>query len=165
MVDLNRILRDGGVLSLLASLLLLAILRVNPRLFLQDYPAEIQAAVPPKTEQEERHSLVLGIPFVLLAAVVPFWSTWALQRASGGSLGFLTLTFHGFGVASVFNLVDLVVLDWWLFCTVQPKIMVIPGTEGMGAYRDYGYHFRAFCRGTAICAAAGLAIAALVTWL
>ncbi|MDW6058501.1 hypothetical protein SAZ11_11010 [Streptomyces sp. FXJ1.4098] len=34
------------------------------------------------------------------------------------------------------------VLDWRLFCRVQPRFMVLPGTEGMPEYRDYAFHVR-----------------------
>ncbi|MEU8824647.1 hypothetical protein [Streptomyces sp. NPDC048636] len=53
---------------------------------------------------------------------------WASGRRALGAVYFLSLT-----------LFDLLVLDWWLFCTVQPRFMVLPGTEGMPEYRDFGF--------------------------
>jgi hypothetical protein len=165
MLDIGRILVDGGVLSLAASLVLFAILRYNPRLFLQDYPQDIQNAVPAKTKEEKRQSLLLGTPFLVLLAVVPFLSTLALKRHGAGNAPFVRLFLNAFGVVMVFNLVDLVLLDWLMFCTITPRFVVIPGTEGMEAYRDYAYHLKASIRGTIICAVAALAIAAIVLLL
>ena len=65
---MSRTLLDGVLLSLLASIYLMAVLRFNPRLFLQDYPEDIQRHVPPKTAQEKRQSVIVGIPFLLLLA-------------------------------------------------------------------------------------------------
>ena len=52
MLNLADILRDGAILSVLASIILMGTLWLRPRLFLQDYPKEIQAVVPPKTDFE-----------------------------------------------------------------------------------------------------------------
>ena len=43
----------------------------------------------------------------------------------------------------IFNLVDLILLDWLLFTYIQPRFVVLPGTEGLAGYRDYWFHFRA----------------------
>jgi len=54
MLNLAKILIDGAILSLFLSLWLILALRVNPRIFLHDYPAKIQEKVPPKTRVEKR---------------------------------------------------------------------------------------------------------------
>ena len=61
MLDPIRIVRDGALLSLVGSTCLLVLLRVNPRLFLRHYPNEIRKIVPPKSEKEQRLSLLLGL--------------------------------------------------------------------------------------------------------
>ena len=153
---------DGALLSVLSSLFIFGILLLNPRLFLQDYPDEIQDWVPPKSEQEKRHSLLLGIPFLLLLFTVPFFSTLTLKRQFGGELDYLYLSLIAFGVGFILNLVDLLVLDWLIFCFFTPSFLVIPGSEGMKVYKDYGYHFRGFLIGTVISIATGLTIGGIV---
>ncbi|MGC9358169.1 MAG: nitroreductase, partial [Anaerolineae bacterium] len=143
-------------MSVLASALLLAILRLNPRLMLQDYPEEFQNQIPPKTDKEKRQSLIVGIPFLLLLVAVPFISTLMLKRQGGGAVSFLPLFLNAFGVVFIFNLVDLLLLDWLVFCYITPDFLVIPGTEGMREYKDYGYHFRGFLTGTLLSVVAGL---------
>jgi len=165
MIDISKILLDGALLSILASISIIGILRFNPRLFLQDYQEEIQSGVPPKANLEKRQSLITGIPFLLLLFAVPFISTLILKRQSGETISFILLFLNAFGVAFIFNLVDLLMLDWLLFCFITPSFLVIPGTEGMQAYKDYGFHFRAFLMGTVLSIAAGLVIAGIVSFL
>jgi hypothetical protein len=52
-----------------------------------------------------------------------------------------------------------------MFCTITPRFVVIPGTEGMAGYKDYVFHLRFFLIGSVISAAGGLVIAALVTFV
>lgn len=165
MMNWSKILLDGAILSVIASLFLIAVLRFNPRLFLQDYPASIQSQVPRKTEREKRQSLIVGIPFLVLLFAVPFISTLNLKRQGGADVSFLQLFLNAFGVAFFFNLVDLLLLDWLMFCTITPRLVVIPGTEGNQAYTDYAFHFRASIIGTVISVAAGLVMAGIVWFL
>ncbi len=165
MVDLGKIVLDGALLSVLASIFLAAVLRFNPRLLLQDYPEDIQQRVAPKTERERCWSLGVGIPFLILLGAVPFISTLTLKRQGGAGLSFPQLFLNAFGVVFIFNLVDLLVLDWLMFCTVTPGFVVIPGTEEMQGYKDYGYHFRAFLTGTVFSIVAGLVIGGVVALL
>jgi hypothetical protein len=165
LVNISKILIDGAVLSILASLSLIGILRFNPRLFLQDYPEDIQNLAPPKTKIEKRQSLIVGIPFLVLLLAVPFISTMTLKHASGGTFSIFALFINAFGVVFFFNIVDLLFLDWLIFSFLTPSFVIIPGTEGMEGYKDYGYHFRAFLKGSILSVIAGLLIAGIVTLL
>ena len=159
MFNLGKIIIDGSLLSIIASLLLILIMRINPRILLQDYPKDIQAAVKPKSPFEKKLSLLLGIPFLLVLILVPFVSTLSLKQQTSS---FVALLVNAFGVAFVFNLVDWLLLDWLMFCTITPKFVVIPGTEGMSGYKDYGFHFRGFIIGTLLSAISAVVIAWLV---
>lgn len=57
------------------------------------------------------------------------------------------------------------ILDWLIFCTWTPRFLVIPGTEGAAAYRDYAYHTRGFLVGSGFTLAAALVVAGIVTLL
>ncbi len=165
MFGIIGVLRDGLILSALVSLFVLISLRINPRLFLQDYPKDIQGAVPPKTPRGRLLSTIISIPFLVALLAVPLLSTWVLKLHTGGQVSFAALFLNAFGVAFVFNLVDLLLIDWLLTCTLTPKFVVIPGTEGMAGYKDYAFHVRGFLIGTLVSAAIGLIIAALVYFL
>lgn len=165
MFSISKIVLDGAILSFTASLLIIVSLRFNPRIWLQDYPPAIQNQVPPKTEREKRLSLIFGIPFLILLVAVPFASTLTLKIQNGGAVSFLQLFLNAFGVAFVFNLVDLLLLDWLMFCTITPKFIVIPGTADLEGYQDYSYHFKASLVGTALSVVSGLVIASIVSFL
>ena len=165
LLNIERTILNGTILSVMASTLLVAALRFNPRLFLQDYPEDIQNQAPPQTDQEKKQSLLVGIPFLILLAAVPLISTLALKRQGGEEVSFLQLFLNAFGVVFIFNLVDLLLLDWLIFCFITPQFIVIPGTEGMAGYKDYFFHFRAFLKGTVLSTAAGLVIAGIVLLL
>jgi hypothetical protein len=162
MLNISKLIVDGGIFSAIASFYLFAILNINPRLFLQDYPEDIQRAVPQKSQEERRLSILLGAPFLLLLFAGPLISTLSLKHQGGGELTFLSASSHAFGIVFIFNLVDWLILDWLIFCTITPSFLVIPDTEGMAGYKDYTFHFRAFIVGTVLSIVAGCIIGALV---
>jgi len=56
------------------------------------------------------------------------------------------------------------IIDWLIFVTIRPSIIILPDTEDAQGYRDYGFHFRAFVKGLAGSLAASLVIAG-IAWL
>ena len=156
----QRIVIDGLIISLIASVWLMFIMWVNPRIFLHDYPAGIQAKVSPKTKQEKQLSYWLGIPFILILIMGPLLSTFANEELVGANFWMLWL--FAAGLIFIFNLIDWLVLDWLFFCTITPKIMVIPGSEGMQEYKDYRFHFIGFLKGMVFTIVGGLLIAGIV---
>lgn len=165
MLILSKLIVDGLILSVLATLVIGVSIRMNPRLWLQDYPKDIQALVPPKTEKEKQQTNLIGIPFLLLLFGVPFLSTLTLKQANGGDITFLPLFINAFGVFWIGNLFDLLVVDWLIGCTFTPKFVILPGTEGASGYKDYAFHFRGFLTGTVLAVVVGLILAGVVTFL
>lgn len=133
--------------------------RTNPRIMLQDYPRDVQAAVPPKTAQERRQTVYWAIPLFLLFLGIPLAAALTAE-AMGADV--LTIALCAFGVGVVINLFDLLVLDWLMFCTWTPSFVVLPGTKGLAGYKDYGLHFRGFLTGIVISAALSAIIAGIV---
>jgi hypothetical protein len=133
--------------------------RTNPRIMLQDYPRDVQAAVPPKTAQERRQTIYWALPLFLLFLGFPVAAALTAEAAGGDVL---TIALCAFGVGVVINLFDLLVLDWLMFCTWTPQFVVLPGTEGMAGYKNYGLHFRGFLTGIVISAALSAIIAGIV---
>jgi hypothetical protein len=129
LLDTTRILRDGALLSVVASTYLLVLLRFNPRMFLKHFPKEIREIVPPKSEKERRMSILLGVPLGLLF-IGPTFASALLWRASAhASLSFWELFAHVFGLFFLFNLVDLLILDWLIVCRFTPRWLIISGTK------------------------------------
>ena len=96
MFNIGNVLRDGLILTGIIVVLMILAQRVNPRLFIQDYPEDIQAAVPPKTHAEERQTRWLGIPFILAMLLV----LEAEQLAAGTWRGIVTIRWARTGAAS-----------------------------------------------------------------
>ena len=163
-MDINPslFLSHSGLYVALATVFLFALVLYNPRLMLQDYPPAIKEVVPPKTEQEKRLSTWLGLPFILVLFIFPIYATFAFQSQAGGEVSFFLLWLYAFGVAFSYNLWDWLVLDWLIFCTITPKIFVIPGSEGHPAYKNYFFHFRGFLIGTVFSTVMGLIAAGIV---
>jgi hypothetical protein len=63
MIDISRMVLDGLILSALASAFIIITMRLNPRIWLQDYPEDVQALVHPKNEREKRLSFITSGAF------------------------------------------------------------------------------------------------------
>jgi hypothetical protein len=153
-----RVARDGAVLSVVASTYLLVLLRFNPRIFVGHYPKEIREIVPPKSDKERRISILLGL---LIGA--PLASALLWRTATLGTHSFRELFAYAFGVLFIFNLVDLLILDWLIVCWFKPRWVILPGTEHIVIPKSYFHHFKGFLIGTVGLVIVGLAIAALLS--
>ena len=98
--------------------------------------------------------------FFLAVLAIPLIGLVSLQSTLG-PISFLLALAFSFLVLLVFNVFDLLVLDWLLFCTIQPRPMILAGTEGMAAYRYYRFHFVGFLKGLGFCAVGGIVIASI----
>lgn len=138
----------GAVLSLLMGVIFLGIAYANPEIWLNDYPPDIRERFGPMSERAKRQRRLAGVPVFLLLFGTITLSAFRLARI-GDYEPFFTVFFGTFIVLLVFNLVDLLILDWLVFTTLTPGFVVLPGTEGARGYSDYGFHFRAFLKGVA----------------
>ncbi len=158
MLDSARIVRDGAVLSVVASTYLLLLLRFNPRIFLGHYPKEIRESVPPKSEKERRMSILLGLLIGVPCASALLWRTATL-----GSHSFRELFAYAFGVLFIFNLIDLLILDWLIVCWIKPHWVTLPGTAHIAIPNPWVHHFKEFLMGTVGLGIVGLGVAALLS--
>jgi len=131
--------------NLLASLALLWLVGRNSRYMMQDYPPEITADIPPQTAEEKRSGMRFGLPFLLVLMGFPL--VFGLVNRFSGGTGFAVNWLAVFTLMLSFNLVDLVILDWMIFCFLTPRFMVLPGTEGHPGYKNYFFHFVGFLKG------------------
>src|SRR5215468_8057805 len=106
-VNLMHLLTMTIAFGLAACVLLVVWLlllgRTNPRIMLQDYPRDVQAAVPPKTAQERRQTVYWAIPLFLLFLAFPVAAALTAE-ATGADV--LTIVLCAFGVGVVINLFD-----------------------------------------------------------
>jgi len=140
---LIRILVDGSALTLLVAAALVGILYFNPRIALSDYPADVKAAVPPRTKREFRLGVLISIPLLIITVGIPLRSVWLIKQHSGLPLSYWVAFAAFAGEYLMLSLFDLIVLDIWMFFTWTPRFLVLPGTEGMAGYKNWRPHAKA----------------------
>ncbi|MEI9921032.1 MAG: nitroreductase [Bacteroidota bacterium] len=117
---------------------------VNPRMMLQDYPKEIQVTVPPKTPKERMQAVFFALPILLIMIGYPVVVSWHYRPGQPYFIYYFSVIWS---MMLVFNIFDLLILDWLMFCYITPKFIVIPGTEGHAGYKNYRFHFIGFLKG------------------
>jgi len=165
MLDIAAIARDGGLLALVFCVYLPLLLRYNPRFARRDLPREIREAVPPLTKKEKREAAFFFVPVLIFSLVIPFLSTLRFSRQNPQDASFLWLFLNAYGILLIANLAELILVDLLLVCTITPKWIVIPGTEGMAGYENYACQIRAHLRGAGLMAVISLIIAAIVSFV
>lgn len=154
----------GLGLSVALTVLMVISGRVVPDMWVGDYPPDIREKYGPMSKRSARLRPVFAALLFGLIGVVAWRGLGAID-ALMGPLSFGAAFASATLMLLVFNVFDLLVLDWLVFCTWQPRQIVLPGTEGMAGYRDYRFHFVGFLKGFGFCAAGGLLMAGLWTLL
>jgi len=155
---------SGLALSLALGALLLAVIRANAEIMLNDYPPDIKAKRGPMTARTKRQRwLAAGILFIAILAVIA-WSLKTLPAFAARELTFASAFAYFTIMFGTFNVFDWLVIDCGLVYW-QPRFAVLPGTEGMAGYRDYGFHFRGFLIGIPVVLFASAFAAAIVAIL
>jgi hypothetical protein len=139
----------GSILSGISCVLLLGILWFNPEILLNDYPPDIQEKHGPMSERTKRQRVPVAIIFGVVVLGIVAASFLEVRADSGGHIPFRIAFVHLFVMFFLFNLVDLLILDWPLVA-LCPSFVVLRGTEGLAGYKDYGFHFRGFLIGTVL---------------
>ena len=161
---IRHALAYGAVLSGILCALLLGLLWSNPEILLKDYPPDIQAKYGPMSERTKRQRVAVAIFFGAVVLSIVAASFIEVRADSGGHIPFRTAFVHLFVMFWLFNLVDLLILDWPLVA-MRPSFVVLPGTEGLAGYKDYGFHFRGFLIGTVLVLVTSALIAGVVAAL
>jgi len=145
----------GLVLSFVLTILLFIAGAIALDMFVGDYPPEIRQKYGPMSPRASRLRPYIATLLFIPIVVVPLAGLLTL-RADVPTISFVSAFVFAAITLLVFNLFDLIVLDWLFFCTIQPRSMILPGTEGMAAYRDYRFHFIGFLKGLGFMLAGGL---------
>ncbi|HFK1681011.1 TPA: nitroreductase [Bacillus tropicus] len=162
MNSFEQMMYVGIIMSIVLSVMILGSLYYNPRLSLTDYPKDIQKVVFPKSIYEKKQTIYFNIAYNAILFGTPFVSTYILHKHE--KLLYIDAYYlHTFGILMIFNVVDLFILDWLIFCWITPRFVVIPTTEGMKGYKDYKFHLRGAIVGTKFLAIVSLFLAGIVT--
>jgi len=138
--------------------------RIDLAMWVNDYPPDIRERFGPMSAESRRRGLVLGVPVMVLGLAIAVVGTLRVGGA-GEPLGFGALFLHMFVVMTVFNIVDLIVLDWLVFVRLRPRFLVLPGTEDCAGYDDDVFHFVAFLKGTVLITVLSAIVAGVIAWM
>lgn len=158
----NAALLNGAVLSITLVVIMFISGMLALDMWVGDYPPDVREKFGPMSARARRLRPYFAAAVFLVVLLIPIMGL-ADFRSASGTVAFLPALVFGILTVFVFNLFDLLVLDWLLFCTIQPRSMVLPGTEGMAGYRDYRFHFIGFLKGLGFCLVGGIVIAILWT--
>lgn len=134
----GRALIDGLVFSVVFGGMVTLMEVINPRLQLHNYPPDIQKEAPPKTKEERKKFRLMAVPMSFFLII--FLIGTVIEAYQAKAVGYFTLLLHYLIIFLVWNVFDMVIMDWVIFCTITPKFLVIPGTEGNPAYKNYKFH-------------------------
>ena len=161
-LTLQHVLVNGTLISILLSIIILTSLMYNARLWLQDYPKPMRDKVPPLSAAEKRQRAILAVIVMGVLFGGTLLATLQLRAAQAGSLTFGVAYLYSFLLLLVFNLFDALVLDLLIIAWLQPKFVVLPGTEGMEyLFRDYRKHVGDFLKGMVFCVVASVPFAVI----
>ena len=150
MFPINDFVLDLVIFTAVFTIIVLGSLRWKPRIWLHDFPADIQALAAPKTAGEKRLTTLFGVPFIVLFFGLPLLIMWDLKSRLGADFGFLSAWLYAYALFFGINLWDLVALDWIGMSLVDPQNPPFPGTEGAAGWRNYAFHFYGFLKGCVI---------------
>ncbi|MBE7121335.1 nitroreductase [Bacillus cereus] len=161
MSQFEQMMYVGITMSIVLSIMILGSLYYNPRLSLTDYPKDIQKVVFPKSIHEKKQTIYFSVVYNVILFGTPFVSTYILHQHE--KLLYMEAYLHTLGILMIFNLVDLFIIDWLIFCWITPRFVVIPCTEGMKGYKDYKFHLRGAIVGIPFLAIVSLFLAGIAT--
>jgi len=142
MEEIYTILAYGGVTSLLLSAVILFSLYINPRIWMQDLPKEVQKTIPQKSIKEKKQTLFVSIAFIMILLVLPATAVVSVVTQPLFSQAFLV----SYLVYFTFNLTDLLFIDWLVVCTLTPDFIRIEGVDET-VYKNYSKHAKDFLKG------------------
>lgn len=160
LVLLTGALVNGVLLSLVLTAIAVVSGAIALDMWVGDYPPDIRERFGPMSRRAARLRPFVAAVFFTAVIAVPFFGLFGLD-AQLGSVSFLPAVAFVAVSLVTFNVYDLLILDWLLFCTIQPSSMVLPGTAGMAGYRDYHFHFIGFLKGLGFTVVGSLIIAGL----
>ena len=171
MVDWRLFLCAGLICGLALSLVLTVLMvicgSIALDIFVDDYPPDIKQKYGPMSPRAARLRPIVAAVLFIAVLVIPVIGLFVLQGETS-SISFLSAFIFSAFTLLVFNIFDLIILDWLVFCTIQPRSMVLPGTERMAGYRNYHFHFIGFLKGLGFSVVGGLFIGlfwSAVQWL
>jgi hypothetical protein len=160
-LSLKRLFKDIFWYDAALAALILGPLYYNAEMWMNDYPPDIKEKFGPMSDKAKKQGYIVAVPFFLVMVGGIFWSNFRLKKVNNGRLSRPTAFNNAFALIFSGWFFDLTILDWLMFVKFTPDFVVLPGTEGMAGYDDYGFHLREHMRALPLLAAGALIIALL----
>ena len=160
-LSLQQTASDALIFNTLLGSLIVGTMKINPAIWANDYPPDIKEKFGAVDTKTKRQSIIVAIPFFLLTGGGLIWSNIKLKRHNQGRLSFQAAFLNAYALILSGWFFDLTILDWFMFVRHTPDFVVLPGTEGMAGYDDYGFHLREHLRALPMLAGFALIVAML----
>ena len=160
-IVLQHSLLYGMILSIFMSSIIFVTFYWCPLIWLSDAPDDIQQAMGPLSKRDQRIRGLVGIPTLMVVVGILVYSIIQLATLAQGVVSFGTIALSIFLIIQVFNLVDLIIIDWLILVLIRPSFLTVPGTEQFHGPQAYLFHFYAFLKGSIGALIASLVIAAI----
>lgn len=158
--DMFEVIIVGLIYSIILSVLVVFIQKLNPRILLQSYPKSIQEKVKQKNKKEHMYTKIFGSIFMILSLGIPL--IYSIYLINQYNVSYMEVLIVNLIIFIIFNLVDLVIIDWIIICKITPSFIIIPGTEGNPDYKNYLFHIKGFTAGVLFSVVGSLLIATFV---
>ncbi|MEZ4869448.1 MAG: hypothetical protein R3C14_49450 [Caldilineaceae bacterium] len=155
----------GTLLSGLLTLLVLGSLYINPEMWLGDAPREIQEKHGPMSARAKGQRAWLVVAFFVAITAVVGLSLVQMPTVVGRPLTFVTVFAHLWIMFMLFNLVDLLLIDWLIVEIIRPAFIAQSPLGQLMAERNYGHHFQGFLKGSVGILGVSLLLAGSITLL
>ncbi|MFF8285584.1 hypothetical protein ACF06W_23075 [Streptomyces albus] len=148
----------GLALSLLFTAAVFAGAAISRDFLLDDYPPAIRHRYgKPRSTRGHRVATLFGV-FVWGICGLPLMTAAmvGLDGALANGVEFLPAAVCAALMFATLTAWDLIVLDWIILAGLRPRLLVLPGTEGMAEYRDLRFHLHAALKGSPLILVVGL---------
>jgi hypothetical protein len=138
----------GAVWSVLFVLGLILLSKYYPHTLVHNYPKELQklAKVPIKGTKKG----VFLLSSIIWIFILGYYFFAVLLVFKNNNTQYIDVLIFSFVFFMMWNIFDLLVVDWIIFCTIQPPFMILEGTKGHPEYKNYKFHFIGFLKGIII---------------
>jgi len=136
----------GTVFGLVFCAATLLIGWINVAMLVNEYPPDVRSKFGAMDAATRKQANLASLPLLLILGVIVAFALATLRKQTDALTMFDTLIVT-LTLFQMWNLIDFILLDWFLLMTLRPRFMILPGTEGMAGYRDLGFHFRKFLNG------------------
>lgn len=140
---------DGVIWSAMWITILIIMMKIYPKSIVHNYPKNIQnMAIVPNIKNKTLYYILMIIFWIVIIGYL-IYSGVSHYHYKVSPIW--TLMLHTFIVTMVWNVIDLLFMDFLCMCTITPKFIVLQGTEGNKDYKNYLFHLKGFIKGSIYC--------------